>query len=104
MTHQKRTRPNSKAEILDAAVSVATREGLRNFSREQVAKEAKVAEATVSYHFENMDELRCEVVKVATERKLTSILDDVRADRNRAELYKRLSPDQRQKIAAIVAR
>lgn len=104
MTNQKRTRPNSKAEILNAAVSVAARKGLKGFSRENVAQEAEVAEATVSYHFGNMDALRREIVQRAIEREFVSILADARADRKSESLYRAMPAKLKEKVAAYIAR
>lgn len=95
-------RPNAKTKILNAAVSVAVRTGLRRFSRVEVAKEAEVAEATVSYHFGNMDELRREIVKKAIEREFVSILADARADRDSAALYQGMPKKLKLKVAAYI--
>jgi DNA-binding transcriptional regulator YbjK len=99
-TSERSARPNAKIEILNAAVAVAVRKGFRCFSRVDVAKEAEVAEATVSYHFGDMDSLRCEILKHAIEHKVEGVLNDLRSDRNRAELFRNLSNDERQKAAA----
>lgn len=97
-------RPNAKIKIINAAVTVAVRKGLRRFSRVEVAQEAEVAEATVSYHFGNMDELRREIVKTAIEREFVSILADARADRDSAELFRAMPAALKQKVAAYIAR
>lgn len=76
-------RPTSKPKILDAAVSLAKAKGLNGFSREDVAKLAKMAEATVSFHFGNMDELRKAVVKHAVANEILPILADVRSAREK---------------------
>ena len=46
------------AAILDAALTCARRTGLYTMTRRQVAKRARVAPATVSFHFVDMVELR----------------------------------------------
>ena len=47
-----------KNELLQAATVVAARTGIPNVTRLAVAKEAGVAEATVSFHFNTMHQLR----------------------------------------------
>lgn len=97
-------RPTSKPAILNAAVSFAKEKGLRKFSRAQVAKRAKVASATVSYHFGEMHALRREVVEHAIKNEVLPILADARTDRESAELYTRMSSELKQKVAAFIAR
>lgn len=102
-TKKRKPRASSKGAILAAAVRLAAESGLRNFARIDVAKLVDVAEATVSFHFGTMDDLRREVVRFAVESDITPIMADIRADRNRAELYGKLSNDLRQKITTYIA-
>lgn len=104
MTTQRKPRPTSKPAILSAAVSLARVKGLRNFSRSQVAKAAKIASATVSYHFGEMHELRRAVVEHAIANEVLPILADARTDRESGELYTRMSAELKQKVAAHIAR
>lgn len=101
-TTQRAPRPNARERIITAAVVVATRRGLRQFSRVEVATEAEVAEATVSYHFGNMEKLRKEVVKYAIKHNVKAILTDVAADRDRKNLYHDLSSKMRQQLMAQI--
>ena len=98
-----KARPTSKPVILAAAVSLARKHGLRGFSREQVAKASKMAEATVSFHFTNMDELRREVVKKAIADEVLPVLADARADRNSAKLYSGMTAELKKKVANFIA-
>ena len=100
----KTPRLNHKADILDAAVALARENGLRNFSRLDVAKRAKIASSTVSYHYNKMLDLVRAVVEVAIDQGITSILADVRADRNRSELYTSMPPELIERVAAYIAR
>lgn len=100
----RKARPTSKPKILLAAVVLAKSEGLRAFSREQVAKASKVAEATISFHFRNMDVLRRDVVAHAIEHEVLPILADARIDRKSAELYTRMPAELKEKVAAFVSR
>jgi AcrR family transcriptional regulator len=103
MSTKSKTRETSKPAILAAAVSLAKKHGLRNFSREQVAKASKMAEATVSFHFGNMDELRKEVVKAAIAGEVLSILADARADRKSSELYTGMTAELKKRVANYIA-
>lgn len=101
---QRKPRPSSKTDILNAAVSLARTKGLRGFSRDEVAEAAEVASATVSYHFGEMDALRKAVVSAAIEREVLPVLADARADRNSADLYKGMPAELKNKVAAYIAR
>lgn len=104
MTTQRKPRPTSKPEILAAAVSLARKHGLRKFSRADVAKAAKMASATISYHFGGMNELRRAVVQYAMAHEVLAILADARADRNvERELHNGMTPELKRKVAAYVA-
>jgi len=54
-----------KAEILDAALCVATHTGFENATREQVAKEAGCAEGLVSNYWGTMKQLRRAIMREA---------------------------------------
>lgn len=100
----RKPRPTSKPQILESAVSLAHEKGLRKFSRADVAKRIKLASATVSYHFGTMDVLRRAVVEFAIKNEVLPVLADARADRDSAELYRRMSAGLKQKVAAYIAR
>jgi AcrR family transcriptional regulator len=97
----KNARPSSKKLILDVAVSLAVERGLREISREAIAKIADVAEATVSFHFGTMSKLRRAVIMHAFENEILPILADARVDR---ELNTRMSAELKKKVAAYIAR
>lgn len=101
---QKQPRASSKSAILDAAVSVARDRGLHNFFRTHVAKKARTAEATVSWHFGDMNTLRREVVKRAVAEEILPILADVRMSRVRGAVAVRMSAALRKKVANHIAR
>lgn len=99
----RKPRPNSKPKILNAAVSLARKQGLRSFSRDEVAALAGVGGATVTYHFGNMGDLLRAVVDYAISNEILSILTDARADRNSADLFVRMSAELKDKVAAYIA-
>jgi AcrR family transcriptional regulator len=90
--------------ILDAAVSLARKRGLRSFSRDDVASEAQVASATVSYHYGKMQDLLRAVVENAINNEILPILADARTDRNSPDLFLRMSAELKQKVAAHITR
>ncbi len=49
---------NLKDQILDAAVKLAERRGLGGLTRTMIAKAARVAPGSVSYHLGDMDDAR----------------------------------------------
>lgn len=104
MPQPNKPRPSSKPQILAAALALAKELGLRNFSRADVAVRAEVASATVSYHFGEMTDLRREVVEIAIEKEVLSVLADARADRNSPELFTRMSAELKEKVAAYITR
>lgn len=60
----RKARPNSKPEILSAAVALAQLRGLYGFTRAEVAEAVSMAEASVSFHFGSMDSLRKAIVEI----------------------------------------
>jgi len=97
------TVPNktSKPAILSAAIKLASKVGLFQFSRVDVAAEANVGESTVSYHFGTMPELRTAIVKHAVEHEIMKILADARAGRESVGVP--MSATLRKKIAKFIA-
>lgn len=89
-----------KPKILRAAVRLAMDKGLVAFSRADVAKSAKVARATIHYHFLSMDGLRRAVAAYAIEHELLSLLADTRAI---TRLGITLAVELREKIARYVS-
>lgn len=67
-------RPTSKPRILTAAVSLAASRGLHDFSRLDVAVRSRLADATVSYHFGDMDKLRTAVMEHAVKNSVLAII------------------------------
>jgi AcrR family transcriptional regulator len=63
-----------KRAILQAAIMLAKQEGFRNISRAAIAKRAGSAEATVSYHFGTMDEMRTAIMAAAIEQEIPEIV------------------------------
>ncbi len=56
------SRKNTKLKILKAALALAESKGLRNATREEIAKRAGVGDRVVSYHFGTIPQLWEEVV------------------------------------------
>lgn len=63
-----------KSAILKAAVRLALGQGFRNFSRDDVAAEAKTATGTVSYHYRDMSGLRRAVMQYAIDNEVLKIV------------------------------
>lgn len=61
MTEKKQT----KEIVMTAALSMATEVGLMGITREGVAKRAHVADGTVSFHFNTMNQFRRAVLRRA---------------------------------------
>lgn len=89
-------------KILGAAVALAKQQGLFNFSRVDVAREADVAESTVSHHFGTMRKLRIVIVQHAVKNEILSILADARASREAIGVP--MSEGLRDKVAAYIAK
>lgn len=68
-TRTRQTGPDRKANILQAAIRLAERDGFVALSRDNVAREAKVSGGLVLYFWFAMDELKKAVVQhaIATE-------------------------------------
>lgn len=64
----------AKDRILAAAVYLARRDKWKNLTRDRVAKEAGCAAGLVNAYYSTMDELSSEVMRVAAERGIESIL------------------------------
>lgn len=64
----------SKELILDAAVALAQHVGFRKVTRRAVAKKAKVAPGTVSYHFKSMGNLQDAIMRRAISASLLSVV------------------------------
>jgi AcrR family transcriptional regulator len=86
--------------IFAAAVFLAKRRGLFKFSRVDIAREANVAESTVSHHFGTMQGLRVAIVKHAVKNEILSILADARASRE--PLGVSMPEELKKKIAAHI--
>lgn len=65
---------NAKQRILNTAVDMAAVSGWRNLKRDNIAKEAACATGLVNAYYNNMDDLRTEVLRVAIERNVHSIM------------------------------
>lgn len=62
------------AQILDAAVAIASEHGWRSITRDRVAERAFVAQGSVNAHFGTIDALRDAVMQAAVERGLLDIV------------------------------
>lgn len=65
---------NAKNRILNSAILLAKQYGWRNLKRDVVAKEAGSATGSVNHYFGTMDDLRSEVMRVAVEKRIVSIV------------------------------
>lgn len=92
-----------KQTILLAAVALARTQGLRALTRLDVAKAAKAATGTISYHFGSMDGLRNAVVDHAIKHKCIEVLVQARAERHPRQIG-RLSPALKARVANRIVR
>lgn len=60
--------------VLEAAVTLASERGFRNYSRSDVARLAGVADGGVNWAFRTMDGLHDAVMQAAVERELLPIV------------------------------
>jgi AcrR family transcriptional regulator len=77
---------DSKRTILDAAIGVIARKGLRGLRVEEVAERAGVAVSLLYYHFDNRSGLIQATLKHANERAARSVADLDGDHRSGAEL------------------
>ena len=87
--------------ILSAASSMAIKAGLNNIKRDVVAKHAKVATGTVSYHFKSMDALRDKIVSDAIQNENVPLLAKAMAEGHPA--VKNLPVLLKRKVALHIA-
>ena len=71
----KRASPDRRAAILDAAIAVIARRGVRGLRVEQVAAEAGVAVSLIYYYFDNRNGLVRATLEHANERAATRTAD-----------------------------
>jgi AcrR family transcriptional regulator len=71
----KRATPDRRAAILDAAIAVIARRGVRGLRVEQVAAEAGVAVSLIYYYFDNRNGLVRATLEHANERAATRTAD-----------------------------
>ena len=73
LTHKKtRRRENQdtrRKEILNAAIELAVKLGYQQITRELVANKAKTSIALVTWYFDNMSNLKSEIMKAAISRE-----------------------------------
>lgn len=70
------------SKILIAAVRLARAQGLRRFTRREVATAAACGVGTINYHFESMESLRGAVIEHAIDTEIIEILVQARAERD----------------------
>lgn len=63
-----------RADILEAALDLATRDGWLTLTRDNVAQAAGVSPGLVSWYFLATDLLRAEVMQTAVEREVLSVV------------------------------
>lgn len=69
-----------KEIILSAAMQLANLKGYKRVTRADIAKRAKIATGSVSYHFKSMDKLRDAMVVRAVEAKNLKVLGQALAN------------------------
>lgn len=72
---QSRKKPEiRKAEILTAALSLASMTHYLTVTREQIATAAGVSPAAVQYHFKTMPQLRRQMMRAAVKRECLTVV------------------------------
>ena len=65
---------NTKQVILDAAATLAAKQGFRNVTRSAIAAKVGIATGTVSYHFGTMAQLQNAIVNYAVDTQNMKVL------------------------------
>jgi len=71
------------AQLLDVAIALATKHGLANITRDQIAETAGVAQGLVSLRLGTMDKMRRAVMRNAVSREILPIIAEGLASRDR---------------------
>lgn len=75
-------RDTSREAILSAAMTLAEREGYRNATRDQIAKEAGAAAGLVNFYFKTMEGLRNAIMQEAVATNCLPIVAQGLADKH----------------------
>lgn len=84
MPTQRLTPTERKRLILKAAVSLASRYGMKFVTRDRVARRAHCSIGLVTLYYEDMDKLRNAVMRYAAENKILNIIAEGLALRHHA--------------------
>lgn len=75
MTPRQRLEPEArKAQIIEAALQCATKDGLSRFTRDQIATRAGCSPSLVSYYWLDMGELLSDVMEIAVSRPVLRVV------------------------------
>jgi AcrR family transcriptional regulator len=102
MKQQKLEARERLAQILAAALRMASRDGYARITREGIAKAAGVSEALVTYHLGTMPELRRAVMREAIRVECLAVIAQGVASRDRHAL-KAPRELQQKALAALTA-
>lgn len=84
-----------KTKIFNAAVSLAKKDSVEYLTRLAVATRSGAAEATVSYYFGSMEDLRKKIMEFALDEEIIEIL----ANTQLTKYWERISPALKTRIA-----
>lgn len=98
---QRLTPAARKADLLDAALVVAMREGYDRMTRESIAAHAKASPGLVSHHLGTMPQLRRAVMRAAVVRGVAEIVARGLALKDPQAL--KAPPELKRKAASLLA-
>lgn len=75
-------RKDRKAQIMESAVIVATRDGFDKLTRELIAEQAEISPSLINQYFNTMTGLRRAVMRHAVRNEILSIIAQGIATRN----------------------
>lgn len=90
-----------KEKILAAAMTLATKHGYKNVTRDALAERLDVAQGTVTFHVQNMRKLRNEIVREAIEQENIKIFTEALVD---AHPLAKAAPQRLKDLAAKALR
>ena len=101
MTYHRLKPADRKAEILEAAIALATKRGVRRLTREEIAEAAGVTPGLITIRFKTIAALRKEIIIQGVKREILPIIAEGLLDREPAAM--KADPALRFRAMASVA-
>lgn len=90
-----------KAQLIDVALKLASKHGLANLRRDQIAEAAEVSPALVSHCLGTMTEMRRTIMRQAVARQVLPVIAEGIVAKDKAAL--KAPPDLKQRALAALA-